>query len=128
MERLSRKTASAGKYPDKVIQFGEGNFLRAFVDWIIWKMDKIGRVPRQNNIRRGIPCISAQRKRRSLISDRWTGTRFRRTVHLFRHMGISSGTWLLEQKNRHDLRREDISNDASSRSTVRFRPHNSYWG
>ena len=40
MERLSRKTASAGKYPDKVIQFGEGNFLRAFVDWIIWKMDK----------------------------------------------------------------------------------------
>ena len=40
MERLNRKTAQAAKYPDKVIQFGEGNFLRAFVDWIIWKMDR----------------------------------------------------------------------------------------
>lgn len=40
MEKLDRKTAHAGKYPDKVIQFGEGNFLRAFVDWIIWNMDK----------------------------------------------------------------------------------------
>ena len=36
MERLSRKTAVAAKYPTKVIQFGEGNFLRAFIDWIIW--------------------------------------------------------------------------------------------
>lgn len=26
--------------PEKVIQFGEGNFLRAFVDWIIWKMNQ----------------------------------------------------------------------------------------
>ncbi|WP_320130587.1 tagaturonate reductase [uncultured Sphaerochaeta sp.] len=24
-----------GKYPEKVLQFGEGNFLRAFVDWMI---------------------------------------------------------------------------------------------
>ena len=40
MEKLDRKTAHAGKYSDKVIQFGEGNFLRAFVDWIIWNMDK----------------------------------------------------------------------------------------
>ena len=39
MERLNRTTAQAARYPDKVIQFGEGNFLRAFVDWIIWKMD-----------------------------------------------------------------------------------------
>ena len=40
MERLNRTTAQAARYPDEVIQFGEGNFLRAFVDWIIWKMDK----------------------------------------------------------------------------------------
>lgn len=26
--------------PEKIIQFGEGNFLRAFVDWIIWNMDQ----------------------------------------------------------------------------------------
>ena len=41
MEKLDRKTApQACRYPDKVIQFGEGNFLRAFVDWIIWNLDK----------------------------------------------------------------------------------------
>lgn len=28
------------KHPEKVLQFGEGNFLRAFVDWIIDKMNK----------------------------------------------------------------------------------------
>ena len=37
MKELNRQTAQAAKYPTKVIQFGEGNFLRAFVDWIIWK-------------------------------------------------------------------------------------------
>lgn len=30
-------------YPERIIQFGEGNFLRAFVDWIIQKMnEKVG--------------------------------------------------------------------------------------
>lgn len=28
------------KYPERIVQFGEGNFLRAFVDWIIDKMNK----------------------------------------------------------------------------------------
>jgi tagaturonate reductase len=28
------------KYPERIIQFGEGNFLRAFTDWIIDKMNK----------------------------------------------------------------------------------------
>lgn len=40
MKDLNRKTAQAAKYPTKVIQFGEGNFLRAFVDWIIWNTNK----------------------------------------------------------------------------------------
>ena len=36
MERLNRSTApQAKKYTERVIQFGEGNFLRAFIDWII---------------------------------------------------------------------------------------------
>lgn len=30
------------KYPEKVVQFGEGNFLRAFVDWIIDSMNSRG--------------------------------------------------------------------------------------
>ena len=40
MKSLDRQTAKAAKYPTKVIQFGEGNFLRAFVDWIIWNTNK----------------------------------------------------------------------------------------
>ena len=40
MEALNRKTAHANSYPEKIIQFGEGNFLRAFVDWIIWKTNQ----------------------------------------------------------------------------------------
>jgi len=41
MERLNRKNAPQAKqYTEKVIQFGEGNFLRAFIDWIIWKTNQ----------------------------------------------------------------------------------------
>jgi len=41
MEKLNRTTApQAKKYTERVIQFGEGNFLRAFVDWIIWKTNQ----------------------------------------------------------------------------------------
>ena len=40
MKPLNRTTARANKYPERIIQFGEGNFLRAFVDWIIYNMDE----------------------------------------------------------------------------------------
>lgn len=41
MERLNRTTAPGARtYTEKVIQFGEGNFLRAFIDWIIWNTNK----------------------------------------------------------------------------------------
>ena len=41
MENLNRKTApQAKKYTEKIIQFGEGNFLRAFIEWIIWKTNQ----------------------------------------------------------------------------------------
>jgi len=41
MQKLSRKTANVTKiYPERIIQFGEGNFLRAFVDWMIYKMNQ----------------------------------------------------------------------------------------
>jgi tagaturonate reductase len=43
MENLNTKIANKPYHPIKVIQFGEGNFLRAFVDWILQRMnDKIG--------------------------------------------------------------------------------------
>ncbi|MEG0306773.1 MAG: tagaturonate reductase [Clostridium sp.] len=31
-----------GNYPEKILQFGEGNFLRAFTDWLINKANKDG--------------------------------------------------------------------------------------
>ncbi len=31
-----------GNYPEKILQFGEGNFLRAFVDWMIDKANRDG--------------------------------------------------------------------------------------
>lgn len=40
MKALNKRTAPKSVMPEKVIQFGEGNFLRAFVDWIIWNMDQ----------------------------------------------------------------------------------------
>ena len=40
MKALNRQTAEAKSYPDKIIQFGEGNFLRAFVDWIVWQTNR----------------------------------------------------------------------------------------
>lgn len=40
LQPLNRKTAQAASRPDRIIQFGEGNFLRAFVDWIVWKTNQ----------------------------------------------------------------------------------------
>lgn len=38
---LNRSNWQSGQsYPEKIIQFGEGNFLRAFVDWQVDKMNK----------------------------------------------------------------------------------------
>lgn len=43
MNQLSNKTvASRPSRPIKFIQFGEGNFLRAFVDWMIQEMNNAG--------------------------------------------------------------------------------------
>ena len=40
MKALNKETADKNIRPEKVIQFGEGNFLRAFVDWIIFNMNE----------------------------------------------------------------------------------------
>ena len=40
MENLSRKIVKKVNHPVKIMQFGEGNFLRAFVDWIVDSMNK----------------------------------------------------------------------------------------
>lgn len=40
MKVLNRQNVPNTLYPERIIQFGEGNFLRAFVDWIVWNMNK----------------------------------------------------------------------------------------
>ncbi len=40
MKALNKETAHKAQRPERVIQFGEGNFLRAFVDWIIYNMNE----------------------------------------------------------------------------------------
>ena len=40
MKALNKETAPKAQRPERIIQFGEGNFLRAFVDWIIYNMNE----------------------------------------------------------------------------------------
>lgn len=43
MDTLNKNIAKKSTAPVKIMQFGEGNFLRAFVDWIIKKMNDSGK-------------------------------------------------------------------------------------
>ena len=40
MKDLNKETAVKKVRPERIIQFGEGNFLRAFVDWIVYNMNE----------------------------------------------------------------------------------------
>ena len=40
MKNLNRNTVKANTYTERIIQFGEGNFLRAFANWMIHQMNK----------------------------------------------------------------------------------------
>ena len=42
MKELNKQTVSKPEVPVKILQFGEGNFLRAFVDWMIHKANEAG--------------------------------------------------------------------------------------
>lgn len=42
MKELNRTNYKTGERPIKIMQFGEGNFLRAFVDWIIQNLNDSG--------------------------------------------------------------------------------------
>lgn len=39
MRELNKQTASKVSRPERIIQFGEGNFLRAFADWMVGEMN-----------------------------------------------------------------------------------------
>ncbi len=40
MQNLNRNTTKTTAYTERIIQFGEGNFLRAFANWMIHEMNK----------------------------------------------------------------------------------------
>lgn len=40
MKKLNRNSVNATTYSNKIIQFGEGNFLRAFVNWMVHQMNQ----------------------------------------------------------------------------------------
>ncbi len=42
MKELNKQTVNKPELPVKILQFGEGNFLRAFVDWMIDKANEAG--------------------------------------------------------------------------------------
>ena len=42
MKELNKQTVNKPELPTKILQFGEGNFLRAFVDWMIHKANEAG--------------------------------------------------------------------------------------
>lgn len=41
MKTLNRSNVPNNSYPERILQFGEGNFLRAFADWMIHEMNNI---------------------------------------------------------------------------------------
>ena len=42
MKELNKQTVQKPELPVRILQFGEGNFLRAFVDWMIDKANEAG--------------------------------------------------------------------------------------
>ena len=40
MKELNKETVTKPFFPERIIQFGEGNFLRAFADWMIHEMNE----------------------------------------------------------------------------------------
>ncbi|MDR1763419.1 MAG: altronate oxidoreductase, partial [Dysgonamonadaceae bacterium] len=42
MKELNKTTVVKPELPVKILQFGEGNFLRAFVDWMLHKANEAG--------------------------------------------------------------------------------------
>lgn len=51
MKPLNREQFPRQRYPGKIMQFGEGNFLRAFIDWQIDHLNK------KNNLNAGVSVI-----------------------------------------------------------------------
>lgn len=88
-KRLNRETASASRRPIKVLQFGEGNFLRAFCDWMVdilnEKTDFNGNIQVVQPIRQGMgDLINSQDGLYHLVLNGIQGGRKVRETRLIR--------------------------------------------
>ena len=68
---LNRRDFPGAQYPERIIRFGEGNFLRAFIDWQIDLLNEHTDLNAGVVIVRPIECVppSLQRPGRSLYHD-----------------------------------------------------------
>lgn len=64
LKHLDNSYRKMEKYPTKVIQFGEGNFLRAFIDWQVQKMNK------QALFQGGVAVVQPIEKGKTTILDK----------------------------------------------------------
>ncbi len=67
MKNLNRQTVSRKQHPVRVLQFGDGNFLRGFADWIIDIMNE------RAGFESGVRVVAPLRRGRASINDKQDG-------------------------------------------------------
>jgi tagaturonate reductase len=60
---LSRSLRNEKSYPDKIVQFGTGNFLKGFVDWIVQQLND------KTDLNAGIVAVKLRRGNESQIDE-----------------------------------------------------------
>lgn len=61
MKTLNRQNFPGPQYPTRAIQFGEGNFLRAFIDW---QLDLLNE---QTDLATGVHCSPDQHRLSAVV-------------------------------------------------------------
>lgn len=67
MKKLTRESVQTGHYPVKVLQFGDGNFLRGFADWMIDQLNE------HTAFRGSVAVVAPLRKGRPAVKDEQDG-------------------------------------------------------
>ena len=67
MKKLTRESVRAEQYPVKVLQFGDGNFLRAFADWMIDLLNE------QTTFKGSVAVVAPLRRGRPPVKDEQEG-------------------------------------------------------
>ncbi|HTF19093.1 MAG TPA: tagaturonate reductase [Chryseolinea sp.] len=67
MKKLTRESVQPERYPVKVLQFGDGNFLRAFADWMIDVLNE------QTSFKGSVAVVAPLRRGRQGVKDEQEG-------------------------------------------------------